>query len=96
MPADPSPTADAVHAAFARLRESRYTGSDDGGLATVTVDGDGLVQELEFGTAVQRKDTEAISAAVLAAVDAAEKSRTDALLELAERFPAPPRETGHE
>lgn len=77
----------ALAAAQARLAEvtgvlsapTEHAGTDPDGLARATVDGSGQVTGVEFAPAVQQVPAEYVAAAVVAALDAAEAQRVDAI-----------------
>jgi DNA-binding protein YbaB len=66
---------------MAEVHAAHYRGSDRDGLATVTVDGTGLLTELRLVPTIARHDAERIAAAVRDAMAAANQQRRDALLD---------------
>jgi len=65
------------------LRAGRYEGRDQAGLATVKVDGDGLVCEVKLSQSISRYRSDAVSKAVREALLAAQTSLTQAYESLA-------------
>ena len=74
---------------MARSRAEVHTGTDEAGAVTAQVDGQGLVVGIALSRAAVRLDSRGLGVAVMAALRAAEQGRTEALLTLGSRIPAP-------
>lgn len=75
-----------IKAEMDRIHDASYTGSDEEGLATVTVDGRGGILSAELAVDVHRRDADAVGRAVKAAFDAAYRNRVDAFTGMAARL----------
>jgi DNA-binding protein YbaB len=71
--------------AFDEMRAASYQGSDQDSIATVVVDGSGLVRQVELTRTVMRHGPDEVAAAVLAGYEQAERQRLAAAQELVAR-----------
>jgi hypothetical protein len=75
-----------VTEAMEAVRIAEYSGADPDGLATATVDGQGRVVSVQLSRLATRASAGDLGPAVLAALDAAERARQEALVRLAARI----------
>jgi DNA-binding protein YbaB len=75
-----------------RVKAATYTGRDPEHLVTASVDGDGLVSRIRFAASVGTRAPEAVEAAVITAVAAAQRQLDEAWRDLAAQIQPQPDE----